>query len=231
MAAASVVPASVARTEPRSDPTSRSTRLALMATAAWRANTEASSMSRRLKAASVPLVEDLEHADRAVLVDERDRHDRARHVAGLPRRTPGRTAGRGPRRTGPAPGRSCRRSRPAPGTAGRTARSTPWPWSPGGDPEDEAGRSPRRRGRSTQPRPGTGPRSRRRSSGGPPRPTRARGVAPHRPAGRSPAASRAPPRTVGRRSPAATAGTLSAEAHRARPPTARRRGRGARRRV
>ena len=43
----------------------------------------ASSMSRRLNAASLTLVEDLQHADRALVVDERHRDDRPRDVAGL----------------------------------------------------------------------------------------------------------------------------------------------------
>ena len=43
----------------------------------------ASSMSRRQNAASLALVEHLEDADRALVVDQRDRDDRPRHVAGL----------------------------------------------------------------------------------------------------------------------------------------------------
>ena len=62
---------------------SRSTRLARIATVAWRAKTAASSMSRRSNAACAALVEDLEDADRALVVDERHGDERPRHVAGL----------------------------------------------------------------------------------------------------------------------------------------------------
>ena len=69
-------------------PRSRSTRLALMAIAACRAKTAASSMSRRRERGLAALVEHLEDADRPLVVDQRDRDDRPGHV--------GRPLGQGP---------------------------------------------------------------------------------------------------------------------------------------
>ena len=109
---------------------SRSSRLARIATAAWRANTAASSMSRRSNAA----------CDRACRGPRARRSSPRRRAAARPRRTaarsrsarrpPGRTGRRSRRPRARAAGRSRRRSRRSPGRARSPARRRPRPGSP-----------------------------------------------------------------------------------------------------
>ena len=122
-------------------------------------------MSRRSNAAVAALVEDLEHADDPVVVGERHRDQRPRHVAGLLGGRPaeprvGRDVGEGD-----AAGRSRTRSRRRPGRRRWPARRRPGP-ARRPRPRTRAGPSPGRGARSRRPRRRTARPSPRRSSAG-----------------------------------------------------------------